>query len=108
MDPSPPALLNFPKESNATLLRELVCYLSKSVQAGLEVNVTGIEEQAPRKREFNWTAFNEKTIEIYQYIDTMVYQEDQRDDLKRIEELKRDFETSWTTDVTVKDAWEIR
>ncbi|XP_032690190.1 uncharacterized protein LOC116853290 isoform X2 [Odontomachus brunneus] len=110
VDSSPPALLNFPKESNAKLLRELVCYLSKSVQAGLEVNVTSIdieEATAHRKREFNWTAFNEKTIEIYQYIDTMVHQEVQPDDLKRIQELKRDFETSWTTNVTAKDTWEI-
>lgn len=103
-------MLNFPKKSNATLLRELVCYLAKSVQADLEVNVTNIEIERfnARKQGFNWTAFNEKIIEIYRYIDTTVYQEYQRSDSKRMEKLKRDFETSWTTNVTVKDAWEIR
>ncbi|XP_019697173.1 ATP-binding cassette sub-family A member 13 isoform X1 [Harpegnathos saltator] len=114
-DPNPPALLNFPKESNATLLRGLVCSLSKLVQAGLEVNVTdiAIEEGIARWKGdekgggFNWTAFNEKIIEIYQYIDVMVRREDQRYDSKRMEKLKRDFELAWTRDVTVKDAWEI-
>ncbi|XP_014474957.1 PREDICTED: ATP-binding cassette sub-family A member 13 isoform X2 [Dinoponera quadriceps] len=109
-DQNPPALLNFPRESNATLLKKLVCYLSKSVQDSLEVNVTNVDIKmvaAHREREFNWTAFNEKIIEIYQYIDTAVNQEDQRYNSKRMEKLKRDFENSWTTDVTVRDAWEI-
>lgn len=111
MEPNPPSLLNFPEKSNPKLLRELVCYLSKLVQEGLEVNVTKIDIEAiatPRQRGFNWTVFNEKIIEIYQYIDAMVHQEDERTDWKRMEKLKRNFETSWTKDVTVKDAWEIR
>ncbi|XP_050450054.1 uncharacterized protein LOC126850786 isoform X1 [Cataglyphis hispanica] len=108
-NPNPPALLNFPKESNSTILKELVCYLSKSVQTDLELNVTNIEiEEATYKRkEFNWTAFNEKTIEIYQYIDTLVQQKGQRYDLNKLEKLKQDFKTSWTTEITVKNAWEI-
>lgn len=102
--------MNFPKESNGTALKELVCYLSKSVQTDLELNVTNIEieEAAYRKREFNWTAFNEKTIEIYRYVDTLVHQEDQRYDFKMLEKLKRSFKTSWTMNLTAKDAWEIR
>ncbi|XP_072756384.1 uncharacterized protein Ldd isoform X2 [Anoplolepis gracilipes] len=111
MDPNPPALLNFPKGSNSTILKELVCYLSKSVQTDLELNVTNIEieEATYKKKEFNWTAFNEKTIEIYQYIDTLVQQdqESQRYDSKKLEKLKQNFKTSWTTDLTAKDAWEI-
>lgn len=87
-----------------------MCYLAKSVQTDLELNVTNIEiEEATYKRkEFNWTAFNEKTIEIYQYIDTLVQQKGQRYDLKKLEKLKQDFKTSWTTEITVKNAWEIR
>lgn len=110
MDPNPPALLNFPKESNGTALKELVCYLSKSVQADLELNVTNIEneETAYSQREFNWTAFNEKTIEIYQYIDSLVSQDDQDYDLAKLQNLRRDFKTSWTTNITAKAVWEIR
>ncbi|XP_024889665.1 ATP-binding cassette sub-family A member 13 isoform X1 [Temnothorax curvispinosus] len=106
---NPPNLLNFPKESNSTILKELTCYLSKIVQRNLELNVTNIEieEATYRLREFNWTAFNEKTIEIYQYVDTLVQQEDQHYDLKKLEELRENFKISWTTNVTTKDAWEI-
>ncbi|RLU15876.1 hypothetical protein DMN91_011632 [Ooceraea biroi] len=109
MDPNPPALLNFPKESNSTALKELVCYLSKSVQADLELNVTNIEaeEATYNQREFNWTAFNEKTIEIYQYIDSLVNQEDQHYDFAKLQRLRQDFKTSWTTNSTAKAAWEI-
>lgn len=110
IDPNPPALLNFPKESNSTILRELVCDLSKLVQMNLELNVTNVEyeETTYRQKEFNWTGFNEKTIEIYQYIDTLIQQEAQHYDLKKLEKLKQNFITSWMTDITVKDAWEIR
>lgn len=110
MDPNPPALLNFPKKSNGTVLKELVCSLSKSVQTDLELNVTNIEieEAAYRKRQFNWTAFNEKAIEIYRYVDSLVHQKDQEYNFKRLENLKRNFKNSWTTDITAKDAWEIR
>ncbi|XP_029170086.1 LOW QUALITY PROTEIN: uncharacterized protein LOC114939826 [Nylanderia fulva] len=109
MNPNPPALLNFPKESNSTILKELVCDLSKLVQTNLELNVTNVEyeETTRRQKEFNWTGFNEKTIEIYQYIDTLVQQEGQRYDLKKLEKLKQNFITSWTKDITAKDAWEI-
>lgn len=109
-EPSPPDLLNFPKESNSTVLKDLTCYLSKIVQRNLELNVTNIEteEVAYRQREFNWTDFNEKVIEIYEYIDTLVHQEDQHYDLKKLEKLRQKFKTSWTTDITARDAWEIR
>ncbi|XP_018348552.1 PREDICTED: uncharacterized protein LOC108752306 [Trachymyrmex septentrionalis] len=109
MESNPPELLNFPKESNSTILKELTCYLSKIVQRNLELNVTNIEneEATYRRKEFNWTAFNEKIIEIYQYIDTLVHQEDQHYNLKKLDKLKQDFKTSWTTNITAKDAWEI-
>ncbi|XP_020291877.1 uncharacterized protein LOC109858741 isoform X2 [Pseudomyrmex gracilis] len=108
-DTKPPALLNFPKESNGTVLKELVCYLAKSVQTNLELNVTNIEieEAIYRQRRFNWTSFNEKTIEIYEYIDSLVHQKDQQYDLKKLEKLKQNFKISWTIDLTIKDIWEI-
>ncbi|XP_011868082.1 PREDICTED: uncharacterized protein LOC105562133 isoform X2 [Vollenhovia emeryi] len=106
---NPPDLLNFPKESNGTILKELTCYLSKTVQRNLELNVTNIEieEATYRRKDFNWTAFNERTIEIYQYVDTLVHQEDQHYDLKKLEKLKENFKVSWTTNITAKDTWEI-
>ncbi|XP_028048892.2 uncharacterized protein LOC105837746 isoform X2 [Monomorium pharaonis] len=109
VEPNPPDLLNFPKESNSTVLKNLTCYLSKTVQRNLDLNLTKLEmeEATYRQREFNWTAFNEKTIEIYKYVDTLVHQEDQSLDSKKLEKLKQNFKTSWTTDVTAKDAWEI-
>lgn len=87
-----------------------MCDLSKLVQMNLELNVTNVEyeETTYRQKEFNWTGFNEKTIEIYQYIDTLIQQEAQHYDLKKLEKLKQNFITSWMTDITVKDAWEIR
>lgn len=105
---NPPDLLNFPKESNSTALKELVCYLSKTVQRNLEVNMTKMDETTYKERNFNWTAFNEKTIEIYQYIDTLVHQETQYYDSKKLEKLNENFKTSWTTNITMKAAWEIR
>ncbi|KAG5315958.1 ABCAD protein, partial [Acromyrmex insinuator] len=109
MESNPPELLNFPKESNSTILKELTCYLSKIIQRNLELNMTNIEneEATYRRKEFNWTAFNEKIIEIYQYIDTLVHQEDQYYNLKELNILKQNFKTSWTTNITAKDTWEI-
>lgn len=80
------------------------------MQTNLELNVTNIEieEATYKQKEFNWTAFNEKTIEIYQYIDTLVQQKVQRYELKKLEKLKQNFKIAWTTDITAKDAWEIR
>ncbi|XP_011684588.1 PREDICTED: uncharacterized protein LOC105447955 isoform X2 [Wasmannia auropunctata] len=108
-EPNSPDLLNFPKESNSTILKEATCYLSKIVQRNLEINVTSIEieEAIYRRKEFNWTSFNEKVIEIYQYVDTLVHQEDLHYDLKKIEKLKQNFKFSWMTNVTAKDTWEI-
>lgn len=85
-----------------------MCYLSKIVQRNLELNVIKIDETAYKGRDFNWTAFNERTIEIYKYVDTLVHQENQHYDLKKLEALKENFKTSWTTNITMKDAWEIR
>ncbi|XP_067204074.1 uncharacterized protein ldd isoform X2 [Linepithema humile] len=110
INPNPPDLLNFPKESNSTILKELMCYLSKSMQTNLELNITSIkieEDFDASRREFNWTAFNKKTIEIYRYVDTLVHQEDQYFDLKKLEILKQKFKTSWTKDIQIKDTWEI-
>lgn len=111
-DPHPPDLLNFPKDSNRTVLKGLVCRISESVQTDLELNVTKIksrEEIRYRDREsFNWTDFNARIVEIYRYIDTLVHQEDADYDLARLEKLKEDFQTSWTIDIGVKDVFEMR
>lgn len=110
-DSHPPNLLNFPKDSNRTVLKALVCRISESVQADLELNMTKIksrEEIHYRNRDsFNWTDFNAKIIEIYRYIDTLVHQEDAGYDLARLEKLKEDFQTSWTIDIGVKDVFEM-
>lgn len=111
-DSHPPNLLNFPKDSNRTVLKALVCRISESVQTDLELNMTKIknrEEIHYRNRDsFNWTDFNVKIIEIYRYIDTLVHQEDTGYDLARLEKLKEDFQTSWTIDIGVKDVFEMR
>lgn len=111
-DSHPPNLLNFPKDSNRTVLKALVCRISESVQTDLELNMTKIksrEEIRYRNRDsFNWTDFNVKIIEIYRYIDTLVHQEDAGYDLARLEKLKEDFQTSWTIDIGVKDVFEMR
>lgn len=67
-----------------------------------------MEETVYKKREFNWTNFNERIIGIYHYIDTLIHQNDQYYDLKRLEKLKENFKISWTTNLTSKEAWEIR
>ncbi|KAG7198455.1 hypothetical protein KM043_005838 [Ampulex compressa] len=109
-DPKPPALLNFPKGSNETLLKELVCRLSKSVQGNLELNVTSLEQEEAMyrtKRSFNWTAFNEKTIAIYEYVDTLVHQEDRSYSSEKLARLKEDFKAAWFDNITAEDSWSI-
>nr|XP_012136751.1 PREDICTED: uncharacterized protein LOC100878441 isoform X3 [Megachile rotundata] len=110
-DPNPPALLNFPKGSNETVLKSLVCRLSKSVQTDLELNITEIElrEDARywKKGSFNFTDFNAKTIEIYRYIDTLIHQKDTDYDFTNLEKLKEDFRTSWSIDLSIKDVFEL-
>ncbi|XP_076548743.1 lipid droplet defective isoform X1 [Osmia lignaria lignaria] len=110
-DPNPPGLLNFPKGSNETVLKSLVCRLSKSVQTDLELNMTEIDlrEDARywKKGSFNFTDFNAKTIEIYRYIDTLIHQKDSDYDKANLEKLKEDFRRSWSVDLSVKDVFEL-
>ncbi|XP_076760468.1 lipid droplet defective [Xylocopa sonorina] len=110
-DPNPPALLNFPKGSNETALKALVCRISKSVQTELELNITEIylrEEARGRNRgSFNWTDFNARTIEIYRYIDSLIYQQDTSYDYAKLDKLKREFEIFWSTDIGVKEVLEM-
>ncbi|XP_017788277.1 PREDICTED: uncharacterized protein LOC108570860 [Habropoda laboriosa] len=110
-NPNPPVLLNFPKGSNKTVLKALVCRLSRFVQTELELNMTeiGLREEAHYRNRgsFNWTGFNVKTIEIYRYIDTLVYQKDSDYDLAEFERLKDAFRQSWSTDLGAKDVFEM-
>ncbi|XP_076176197.1 lipid droplet defective isoform X2 [Ptiloglossa arizonensis] len=104
-DPNPPALLNFPKGSNDTVLKALVCRLSRSVQSKLELNITEMESHV--KEDFNWTDFNAKTIEIYRYIDVVLHEKESENHLANLEKLKRNFTVSWIEDLTMQDAVEI-
>ncbi|XP_066598930.1 uncharacterized protein ldd isoform X2 [Prorops nasuta] len=108
----PTSLLNFPKGSNEQLLKNLTCRIARSVQAALELNVTDIEFEEStyrRKKSFNWTDFNEKIMQIYYYIDSIVHSEKPNGgyDMARLEVLRKDFAKSWTKDLNMKDAWEI-
>ncbi|XP_043289977.1 uncharacterized protein ldd isoform X2 [Venturia canescens] len=113
---NPPDLLNFPERSNATLLKDLICRLAKSVQTDLQFNVTefeanetgaGIHHAMRDRGAFNWTSFNKKTLEIYEYIETLLPQIDEHYDEERLVELKKKFVRSWTKDLSIRDAWEI-
>lgn len=57
---------------------------------------------------FNWTGFNKKTLEIYEYIETLLPQIDEEYDEERLDELKKKFVQSWTKDLSVRDALEMR
>ncbi|XP_043253492.1 retinal-specific phospholipid-transporting ATPase ABCA4 isoform X1 [Colletes gigas] len=103
--PSPPALLNFPKRSNDTLLKALVCRLAGSVRSKLDYNLKGAKR--PTGNDFDWTRFNAQTIDIYRYIDALMHQKDTYDSLANLEKLKRNFSASWTTDLAVEDAFQI-
>lgn len=108
-DPNPPGLLNFPKGSNETALKALVCRLSKSVQTDLDLNITEIREDRYKNiGSFNWTDFNAMTIEIYRYIDTLVHQHDSQSDLAKLKQLKEDFRLSWSIDIGAKEVFEMR
>ncbi|XP_053595540.1 uncharacterized protein LOC103571174 isoform X2 [Microplitis demolitor] len=103
-------LLNYPPGSNVTLLKGLVCRLARAVQTELEINLTSSELQEMTfkdRNSFNWTAFNEKLVEIYAYVDTLVQFDGDSYLLKRFDELKRNFESTWTKDLTAENAWEI-
>lgn len=111
-DPNRPGLINFPKGSNETVLKALVCRISKFVQTDLEMNISDIEQTEEiryrNRAPFNWTGFNAKTIEIYRYVDTLVHQENPDYDASRLERLKEEFQTSWSLDVGAKDVFEMR
>lgn len=64
--------------------------------------------QLLRARSFNWTDLNGRMIEIYRYIDTLVHQEVPDRDLVNLETLKMQFKVSWTSEISAKDAFEIR
>ncbi|XP_033187616.2 lipid droplet defective isoform X1 [Bombus vancouverensis nearcticus] len=117
-NPDPPDLLNFPKDSNETVLKALICHISKSVQMDLEIDMSNIEQMDEvrygntihfnsMKEPFNWTDFNTQTIEIYRYIDTLVHQEDPDYDMTRLEKARKAFETSWSIDIGAKDVFEM-
>lgn len=77
------------------------------------INITVVDfndERFPKGKmnTFNWTIFNENIIQIYGYIDDILFQEDDQYDLLRLEYLKSNFKTAWTTNLTSRDAWEIR
>ncbi|KAK9294638.1 hypothetical protein QLX08_010802 [Tetragonisca angustula] len=106
-----PDLINFPKGSNETVLKALVCRITRFVQTDLEMNISDIEQTEEiryrNRAPFNWTGFNAKTIEIYRYVDTLVHQENSDYDASRLERLKEEFETSWSLDVGAKDVFEM-
>ncbi|KAH0550173.1 hypothetical protein KQX54_017854 [Cotesia glomerata] len=103
-------LVAYPAGSNVTLLKGLVCRLARAVQTELEINLTLSELQEMTFKDrtpFNWTSFNEKLLEIYTYVDTLVQFDGDSYLLKRFDELKRNFERTWTTNLTAEHAWEI-
>ncbi|OAD61200.1 ATP-binding cassette sub-family A member 13 [Eufriesea mexicana] len=95
-------LINFPKGSNETLLKSLVCHVITIMDSEIRTEISRNEST-----DFNWTEFNVKVIEIYRYIDSLIYQEDSNYDFARLEKLKEDFRTSWSIDVSVKDVLEL-
>lgn len=103
--------MNYPAGSNATLLKDLVCRLARSVQVNLDFNRTEFEAQelmVTTRKPFNWTAFNAKTLEIYEYIETLLPQVDENYNAERLKALSEKFVRSWTKDLSIRDAWEIR
>ncbi|KAF7403454.1 hypothetical protein HZH68_006248 [Vespula germanica] len=112
IDRNPPNLIAFPKGSDEKLLKELICRVSRSVENGLMVNITSVDfndEDLPKGKynSFNWTMFNEKIIQIYGYIDDLLFQKNEQYDVLKLEYLKSNFKTAWTTNLTSRDAWEI-
>ena len=109
MESKAPNLINFPAGSNATLLKNLICRQMKIVESTLSLNLSNIEGDKTmniKRNDFNWTGFNDKVMEIYHYVDSLVHQEDP--DNNHLNKLMEKFTQSWTEDITVTDAWEVR
>lgn len=108
IEPNAPNLINFPPGSNVTFLTNLICRPIKTVESTLGVNLSNIEGRETMNSDFNWTGFNEKVIEIYHYVDSIVHQEDPDNNVGNLNKLLEKFIQSWTKDITVTDAWEVR
>ncbi|XP_076237165.1 lipid droplet defective [Calliopsis andreniformis] len=108
IEPNPPALFNFPKGSNETVLKMLICRLAKAVQTDLELdtNQSSFEERFHQMK-LNRTDFNTVIIRIYRYIDKLVHQKMPDYALDDLNKLKMDLQASWTNDISMKDAAEI-
>ena len=104
-------LINFPQHSNATLLKILICRQMTIVESSLNFNLSSAESGGImlfQKSNFNWTAFNEKLVKIYYFVDSLVHQEDPQYILFDLDKMMLKFKQSWTEDLTIKDAWEVR
>ncbi|KAI4485555.1 hypothetical protein M0802_012731 [Mischocyttarus mexicanus] len=110
IDSNPPDLIVFPTGSDKKLLKELICRVTRSVENALMINITNVElnnDQNGEKSKFSWTSFNDKVIKIYKYIDDILFQEDKNYNLLKLRYVKSNFKTSWTTNLSSKEAWEI-
>ncbi|XP_023289550.1 uncharacterized protein LOC105698871 [Orussus abietinus] len=108
--PTAPNLLNFPEGSDSRLLKRLVCRSANLALRKLELNTTQVkleEEELKGAKDFNWTAFNEKIVVIYGYIDSLVQWKDPKFNSTALKMLKSDFVESWTQNVTLSESVEI-
>ncbi|XP_011308769.1 uncharacterized protein ldd isoform X2 [Fopius arisanus] len=104
---NPPSLINYPERGNASLLKALVCRLSRAVQKQLDIHEIPVYLLRDRKP-FNWTLFNGKVVEIYGYVDSLVQFDDENDYyFKNLEKFKRDFTETWTTNLTPEDGAQV-
>ncbi|XP_014612694.1 PREDICTED: uncharacterized protein LOC106791527 isoform X1 [Polistes canadensis] len=107
---NPPNLIVYPIGSDEKLLKELICRVSRSVENVLMINITNVKfnnDQNGKEEKFSWTSFNDQIIQIYKYIDELLFQEDKNYNLLQLQYLKSNFKTSWTTNLTSREAWEI-
>ncbi|XP_043481651.1 ATP-binding cassette sub-family A member 13 isoform X2 [Leptopilina heterotoma] len=105
---NPENFLNFPSGTNGTFLMNIICRPIRTVESALSLNLTDVESDAIlsfQNQNFNWTLFNEKIVEIYHYIDSLVHQEDQGN-IKVLNDAAEKFKEAWTDRVTARDAWE--
>ncbi|KAK2584735.1 hypothetical protein KPH14_007066 [Odynerus spinipes] len=110
IDPNSPNLITFPKGSDKKLLKDLICRTSRAVEDDLAFNISStnlINGFDGKRKLFNWTALNENFIQIYEYIDPLIYAKDENYDPLRLYYLESNFRTAWTTDLNAKDAWQI-
>ncbi|XP_015191826.1 PREDICTED: uncharacterized protein LOC107074670 isoform X2 [Polistes dominula] len=107
---NPPNLIVFPIGSDEKLLKELICRVSKSVENALMINISNVKfynDRDGKEEKFNWTLFNNQVIQIYKYIDDLLFQEDKNYNLLQLQYLKSNFKTAWTTNLSSREAWEI-